>query len=1223
MFLLDVLGMMQKLRGYCYLVLCLAIFVSILYVKGQGTEKYNQYVNVTEWNSTECKQFGNTWKCPTLEKALTLTDLNFTYIKIFTVSEQLSKRIPVIKVDTLTIATASKTSKTTIECESNTVSKLSFTDSSNVYIYGLTFTSCGGDHLDDFIIANKTKVYLSSAVYVKNITGFILNDTIFTRSAGYGIVMADVVNTVYYKTNVETNVPASFNSTLNVKHGGGIILISSAGQLSHYNNITFINCSFLQNNANQSVSSTYKVNSSSNQRVESDGVEFFKERMHGNGGAMSFYFWSKNVSLRLAIKDCFFNKNKALWGGGVYIEFAKSTQGNIVNISDTHLNGNYARYSGGGIRINIAKHSKKNNSIYIEHSLFWRNDAEVGGGFAQRHGLKTTMKLSMIRATETFVEFCNFLENKATLGSAIFVERTSLLLRSVNITDNAISRGTNETSSGPTITTVNGVGALLARQSQVVICGREIPVRVSRNLKTAFVLSYSYLFVIGTVIFEDNQGSKGGAISLYEESAIILYDTTYLLFKNNKANVGGALYVFVTGPTIPIWNSPDLFLYKCFFQFFQTTQETFKGNVIFADNDASRQDGDAIFSNLLQTCRKSSSEDSSKILTSWPNFSFTGNFTSFVTTVPVKIITKEEEWNKLQPGIKFSANITLIDERGQSVEAPIGITFEPEDKFYIKNSRMIVSKNRVDLRIFGVQNIPFNITIKTPSGRALPKKIINKMLKICDFGFSFSKKTKSCTCVNTKNEDRMISRCVGKDVYLYKNIWAYPFQKAASTDDETTQVCPHGYCNVNCNQQKDFDDCKYNYHNQCAKNRNQSYHNYLCAECSSGYSVVLGSEECRDCRGKNKWWAGLLILLAFSFLVVVILWINVDVYRWFLNSLIFYYQVVYLLFTPTQDTDVVMRALMGAVDFRGLGVGGLGFCIHDGFNDMNKIAFNYSFPGSMIVTLVIIIIVAEKCPCTLPFERVNTFRAILFVMVLAYSDVTRITLDILKVVEIDGIKRVANFAVLRHLHDEHLHYAVPAFIILAVIVIGVPLALIAPIVAMKSEWEWCNCLIHNRFYINFIKPFLESFLSVFNDDLKCCLFSAFYFVFRLFLLIMSTFLKRDQVQLTMMACFCFMMSLAFSSVRPYRSNIYNYFDMSILCNLTIIAFLSNGKLKLPLWDYTDDIINQTIVVLLWMPLVTWLMALVWPHRGIIKKKYLRVYARYRIRFTTVDNSDRL
>ena len=91
----------------------------------------------------------------------------------------------------------------------------------------------------------------------------------------------------------------------------------------------------------------------------------------------------------------------------------------------------------------------------------------------------------------------------------------------------------------------------------------------------------------------------------------------------------------------------------------------------------------------------------------------------------------------------------------------------------------------------------------------------------------------------------------------------------------------------------------------------------------------------------------------------------------------------------------VMKAFMGAVELRGLGVKSLGVCVHDRFNDMNKLAFNFSIPLLMIVTLIVIVILTEKCPCSLPFEQVNTFRAILFVLVLAYSDITRITLDIL------------------------------------------------------------------------------------------------------------------------------------------------------------------------------------------------------------------------------------
>ena len=101
------------MRGYCYHLSCLVILVSMVYVKVQGTEKYNHFVNVIELNSTKCEQLNNTWECPTLEKALLqLSNLNFTYISIFTASEQLSRRIPVIKVDTLTIASSNETSKT-------------------------------------------------------------------------------------------------------------------------------------------------------------------------------------------------------------------------------------------------------------------------------------------------------------------------------------------------------------------------------------------------------------------------------------------------------------------------------------------------------------------------------------------------------------------------------------------------------------------------------------------------------------------------------------------------------------------------------------------------------------------------------------------------------------------------------------------------------------------------------------------------------------------------------------------------------------------------------------------------------------------------------------------------------------------------------------------------------------------------------------------------------
>ena len=1193
---------MKSMKTCNYHLSFLTVLVTTLYVKGQGTEKYNQFVNVARSSSTNCEQLNNTWKCPNLEKALNLSELSFTHIKIFTTSEKISKRIPIIGVDTLTITSAHKASKTLVKCSSdlNKMPKLSFINSSNIYMYGLSFESCGTNHSDDYIIVNTSKIDLSSAIYLKNVTNLTVNNSAFTGSRGYGVVMVDVMNALFYKTKVEANI---LMQLLNLSYGGGIIFVSSSIGLSN-NNVTFTNCIFSKNCAIGDIESISTVKSNHD-------TKYFKERIHGNGGSLSFYFWNEKVSLNLAIRNSAINESRALQGGGIYIEFDKSSKGNVVDISNSSLNGSYAQYSGGAMHVyNKAKHSE-NNTIYIRRCMFWRNNAaELAGAFLQKNSGKLP-NYGDQSIHKTVIKHCDFLENEAMLGSALYIESTALMLISTNITNNTGSKAANLISSGYTNTTLLGVGVLFAFESKVYINGT---MEVSGNGNTAFVLSCSYLFIQGTATFIKNQGAKGGAISLYDESAIFLSDMTYLHFKSNKAIVGGALYVQVQGPTIPVWIFPELNLYKCFFQFSQTTRKAFKGKVIFEDNYAARNDGNAIFSNSLESCKESRSDNFSNIFTNWPNFNFTPP-SSFINTDPVKIIINESDWGDIWPGMKVSVNIISLDERGQNVETPIYIGFEPEDRVYVKNSEIIVSGKRSELEIFGNENTMFNITFKTPRSAA-PFEIVNKNLTSCAFGFSFTRD--SCTCVNIKNQNRMISRCDGRDVYLYKNIWAYPFQKAMYTDEETTQVCPQGYCNENCSQQKDSADCKYNYNNQCAEHRNQNYNNYLCAECSSGNSVVLGSEECRDCSGTSKWWAALLILLTVSVLVVLILWINVDVYRWFLNSLIFYYQVVYLLFTPTQHTDVVMKAFMEAVDLRGLGVKGLGFCVHDGFNDMKKIAFNFSIPFLMIVTLIVIVILAEKCPCSLPFEQVNTFRAILFVLVLAYSDITRITLDILDVVEIDKEKRVTNYAVWCYLGKEHLYYAIPAFITFIVFVIGVPFTLIAPSVAMTFEWKHCNRLIHSRFYISFIKPFFESFLSVFNNNLKCHLFFSFYLLFRVVLLLMITFLKRDQLQLTLMTSFCFMMFLIFAVVRPYRNDVYNYFDIFILFNLTVIGFLSNGKLKLFLWDHNSISIDWAIRVLLWVPLITWMVLLIMLYRGAIRNKCFRIWVCFRDRRANID-----
>ena len=218
----------------------------------------------------------------------------------------------------------------------------------------------------------------------------------------------------------------------------------------------------------------------------------------------------------------------------------------------------------------------------------------------------------------------------------------------------------------------------------------------------------------------------------------------------------------------------------------------------------------------------------------------------------------------------------------------------------------------------------------------------------------------------------MISGCAGNDIYFYKDVWVYPYRSAMHTDNEATQLSPPGYCNQSCS--KNSLDCKYDLGYQCAENRDQSPSNYLCAKYGHNYSVASGLEKSIDCRGKSKLWTALLILLAVLAFVVLVLLVNADIYKWLLNSLIFYYQVVHLLSFPEQGIDVVVMFIMQAVDLREVG---FGICIYDGLNDLDKIMFSYLIPSMMIVTFILINVFTERCTCTLPCEQVSTLRAII------------------------------------------------------------------------------------------------------------------------------------------------------------------------------------------------------------------------------------------------------
>ena len=371
-----------------------------------------------------------------------------------------------------------------------------------------------------------------------------------------------------------------------MSYDGWVLTFLSESKSEEVNAFQISNCEF------------YSINA-----ADSEGDKIFdslKNLFLGKEGGLSSFLINQHKSTNISIRSCVFYHNSALSGGAIYLAFVKFAQRNHIEISDTQFVDNCATFSGGAIQIikNSQYYSEHQHTVHVSYSFFIVKKAGAGRGLTYMSGL-TTYRLQLRPNQEMKIIYCEFMENVGTFGSTIYLSQASVLWYMVNITKSGLSFF-SLFFQGPPLSTVMGIGALYLYQSHVVINGTpETPSRVSGNLKAGLVLDYSHLYVLGTVLFEKNQGSKGGAISMYEESAIYLFDTTNLTFHKNSAVKGAAIYVYLNSLPINNCHSHELCIYECLIRYHHRSIESLKGNVMFNDNMAAGNDGGAIFANTL------------------------------------------------------------------------------------------------------------------------------------------------------------------------------------------------------------------------------------------------------------------------------------------------------------------------------------------------------------------------------------------------------------------------------------------------------------------------------------------------------------------------------------------------------------------------------------------------------------------------------------------------
>jgi len=1011
-----------------------------------------------------------------------------------------------------------------------------------VSVTNIEFQDCGHKNPSSvWFPVTKERVPIHTAFYFDSITHLTLSGVRFVKSYGYAVVMYNAYGRIeldgllvssnkqyHFQNKVGTRVPG-------YSSGGGVYLEYNewTDQEGGHpdSNVTITNSNFTENQADFNSLST-------GAGVSEQHIGF------GRGGAISVFYLAKVQRASLLVSNCSFNTNKAAWGGAVYVRFRNQSSQNTIVIEKSRFIENYATLSGGALFLTETQLVESVNTLRVENSHFNGNIAVVGGAVAIKRLTRNDIKNKHF----TYIIASLFSGNFAQVGYALNLEQAAISMLDVNFTYN---NGADDSSKG----------AVYAFRSEMHLRG---VMSIKGNHNNAIISDCTSIHIPGDVTFEGNIAENGGALTLYGESQIYLYETTKILFLANRAwRRGGAIFVQLPGPSINHNVVMGLKFDRCFIQFaggdsfnFDNSVRQFAGSVSFTNNTAAIT-GDSIFITSLAACN-STSYGIQGTLTGWPNFTFQSSTNrSHLVTRAVRIKTNNSDWEKA-PGKLFTPKIILFDQRGNHVREQINIEIpknleKPLCTVRLEtNPRFVVTNyDNISLALLG-NNQPqnkctFNMTVSLAWNNFTSITMHNLELKPCYFGYTF--RNESCRCLMQKNQAKGIAFCLKGDTYLYDNRWAYQNQIAYKTDDEITVPCPPGYCKkCSKNDTITHNECRYNQSRQCADKRDQN--SKICGSCAKGYSVALGSETCVSCGGNAKYNVfGLvpLILAFFTTVDLVIIWLDIDLYSNYINGFLYYSQIVKILPPSSFVYWQPMGFIFNFINMDSPGGTFPAMCFISGFNNLHKQMMNYAYPTIMLLILWFIGCLA-KSPNSF-FAKRNMMKSFTIISVVAYGDITRVTFMLLNSSRIDPMSNT-NYVWVHgdsvFFGKDHLPYAVIALFFAVFVVLGFPMVLMfhSKLMALKFENNPFAKLITVFGYFDYCYK------------QKCLLFTSFYFLARAVLLGIHTFMTDDLLSSTLECLCCCIVCAIFAYSDPYKDRWMNFFDLLTLIDLMLVSVLS-------------------------------------------------------------------
>jgi hypothetical protein len=541
----------------------------------------------------------------------------------------------------------------------------------------------------------------------------------------------------------------------------------------------------------------------------------FKLNTGHHGGGMSLNFTKSTSRNNVTITHCNFTDNTGDFGGGLSLIFDNSPHNNFVLLSNVEFSKNHAKMGGGamdfGFHLQRMQYPKINNTVMLRNCTVEENEAQYGGGTVLHY---SRAELPTQNYVIKFIN-CTWEKNKAVFGAAVEA--------SVHVSDKLTSGYT----ASPVFRDCKFMSnyrteeKLFEDELERLSWGKGVfftiglPILFKGNTlffgsnATALCLSSSIVeFAAGSKVnFTSNTGFEGGAINLYGLSEIHVCDNSSLLFDSNSASKGGAI-IYRSGNKLDFISSR-----RCFIRYVGNTTTVEKRSITlkFINNSALQAGnhinsfGHMIYATTLVPCRRACRKQGEYTEIQFGcigNVTF-GNNRSHEISTDGAVFSLSNESNTMTaiPGKEFELKFKLIDEYGEEAYDSYHIVVLKSNKTSITLDPTYSFIKDKMIKLYGEPGHNGQIIIATNNFRDIAVGLDVEMEE-CSPGFvtkvNQDKKGVECVCsANTVDKTYLgIFRCELNSyrAHLTYGYWIGYDSEKGSEGTLRSGYCPRGFC---------------------------------------------------------------------------------------------------------------------------------------------------------------------------------------------------------------------------------------------------------------------------------------------------------------------------------------------------------------------------------------------------------------------------------------------